>query len=321
MKHFYILCSFFLVQVNFLNAQQGVQYTQFMFNKLAFNPAYAGSGDSPCVSCIHRSQWVGLEGAPTSQTINFHSPFLRKKVGIGISLQNDRIGPSNSTWVNISYAYHIKINESKLSIGLQGTMRSYKLDLNETNAIVDNDPAVLSGSLRKILPNLGAGAYFLSPNFYMGVSIPYLLNGDISFIENPGVSSSQDFSTEDRHLYAMAGFKIEISPTLKFKPAVMLKFVENAPIDIDINGSLLFNDFLGLGAAYRLGGIRNSIGESVDFLGFVNLNSGFTIGLAFDLSISRIRKYNAGSFEIMINKCFGLNKKNRKKLTNPRFFL
>ncbi|HHM21542.1 MAG TPA: type IX secretion system membrane protein PorP/SprF, partial [Bacteroidetes bacterium] len=191
-----ILFSFLFVP--FLFAQQGVQYTQFMFNKLGFNPAYAGSHEVPCLSVIHRSQWVGFEGAPVSQALNFHAPLFARKVGMGLSVQHDKIGPTDSYWLNLSYAYRMQLGESALSFGLQGTMRSYQVDFSETDAVVANDPAVMEGSARKMLPNFGVGIYYLGPRFFAGLSMPYILNGDISLYETT-LAANQDFSVEERH--------------------------------------------------------------------------------------------------------------------------
>ena len=300
-----------------LYAQQGVQYTQFMFNKLGFNPAYAGSHEVPCISAIHRSQWVGFDGAPTSQAFNFHTPLFAKRVGMGLSVQHDKIGPTNSYWINLSYAYRMQIEESTLSFGLQGTMRSYEVDFSETESVVAGDPAVMNGSARKMLPNFGVGIYYLGHNLFAGLSMPYILQGDISLYET-SLAANQDFSVEERHLYFMAGYKVNLNEKVKFKPAMMFKSVRHAPADLDLHGSFVFNDRLGVGATYRLGGIRNSFGESVDFLMYLQFEGGFRLGAAYDLTLSQLRDYQSGSFEILLEKC--LIRKN-SRLTNPRFFL
>ncbi|HFA48562.1 MAG TPA: type IX secretion system membrane protein PorP/SprF [Bacteroidetes bacterium] len=300
-----------------LYSQQGVQYTQFMFNKLAFNPAYAGSHEVPCISAIHRSQWVGLEGAPVSQALNFHTPLFGKRVGMGVSVQHDKIGPTDAYSVNLSYAYRMKIEENTLSIGLQGSMRSYSVDFSETESVIQNDVAVMEGNARRMLPNFGVGVYYLAEAFYVGVSAPYILNNDISLYET-AISDNTDFSVEETHFYAMAGLKVNINDKVKFKPSLMYKQVKAAPADLDINGTFVFGDRLGVGATYRLGGVRNSVGESVDFMMYLQFEGGFKIGAAYDLGLSEVRKFNSGSFEVMVEKCL---KSKDNRLTNPRFFL
>ncbi|MCB0519226.1 MAG: type IX secretion system membrane protein PorP/SprF [Lewinellaceae bacterium] len=309
-----LLLAFFFTGMAY--SQQGVHYTQFMFNKLAFNPAYAGSHEVPCISAIHRSQWVGFDGAPVSQAFNFHTPLFAKRVGMGVSIQHDKIGPTNSFWLNLSYAYRIKIEKSTLSIGLQGSMRSYNVDFSKTESIIQNDVAVLEGNARRILPNFGAGVYYLSDLFYAGISAPYIFNNDISLYETAIVDNT-DIALEKAHFYAMAGLRVDMGQKVKFKPAMLYKQVKNAPVDLEINGTFVFADRLGVGATYRMGGIRNSVGESVDFLLYMQFEGGFKIGAAYDLSLSAVRQYQSGSFEIMVEKCL---KTKDDRLTNPRFF-
>ena len=298
-----------------LFAQQGVQYTQFMFNKLGFNPAYAGSHERPCISCIHRSQWVGFDGAPTSQTVNFHTPLFGKRVGLGVSLQHDKIGPTDSYWANLAYAYRMQIEKGVLSIGIQGTLRRYAVDFNQTQAIVPSDLAVMEGSANKMLPNFGVGIYFNTEQFYVGWSVPHALSGNISLYDV--LQSSADVALEEAHHYIMAGLKVDLSEAVKFKPAMLVKKVSDAPMDLDIHGSLVFNDRIGLGATYRLGGIRNSAGESVDLVAYLQFENGMRLGIAYDYTLSEVRRYNSGSFEVMLEQCI---KGKNDKLTNPRFF-
>lgn len=296
-------------------AQQGVQYTQFMFNKLGFNPAYAGSQEVPCLSCIHRSQWVGFEGAPTSQAFNFHAPLFGKKVGLGLSLQRDKIGPTTSYWINLAYAYRMDIGPGKLSIGLQGSMRSYQIDFDDTEAVIKNDLAVQEGYAQKELPNFGMGIYYLSDFFYAGYSIPYILSGDISLYE--AIANNSDFAVEEAHHYFMAGLRVDLGEKVKYKPGALVKHTKGTPFDLDLNSTFVFLDRFGVGVTYRLGGIRNSIGESFDFLAFFQTESGFRIGLAYDYSLSEVRTHQSGTFEIMLEKCL---KGKTDRLTNPRFF-
>ena len=286
-----------------------------MFNKLAFNPAYAGSHEMPCISGIHRSQWVGFDGAPTSQTLNFHTPLFGKRVGLGVSVQHDKIGPTNSYWANVSYAYRMQIEDGVLSIGVQGSLRRYAVNFSETESIAPSDLAVLEGDANRMLPNFGVGIYYNTELFYAGWSVPYVINGNISLYDV--LQSSADIAVEESHHYIMAGLKLGLSETIKLKPAMMVKKVKDAPIDLDIHGSVVFNDRLGLGATYRLGGIRNSAGESIDLIAYLHFDSGMRLGLAYDYTLSEVRRYNSGSFEIMLEQCL---KGKNDRLTNPRFF-
>ena len=306
----FVFSAFFIA----LYGQQGVQYTSFMFNKLGFNPAYAGSHDCPCLSGIHRSQWIAFEGAPTSQTVNFHMPMFAKRVGMGLSLQHDQIGPTDSYWASLGYAYRIPFKKGKLSVGLQASMRSYSVDLTDARTIQGNDNAVMNGTANKVLPNFGAGLYWLSEKFYAGVSLPYIVGNDLGVLKQ--LASNSDFGREERHWYAMAGFKVNASKKLAIKPAAMFKYVEDAPADLDLHTSLIFYETFGIGATYRLGGFDFSGGDSFDIIAHLNLGK-FTIGGAYDVSLSDVREYSSGTFEVFLEYCM---KNNDDKLTNPRFF-
>lgn len=311
-KLFLLTTALFIGGVLF--AQQGIQYTNFMFNKLAFNPAYAGSHEVPCLSGIHRSQWVGLEGAPTSQTVNFHMPLFGKRVGFGVSVQHDKIGPTDSYWANLSYAYRMPIKSGTLSVGLQASMRSYMLNLTDARTIEGNDPAVMTGSANKILPNLGLGVYYLNKGFYAGLSMPYVVKNDLSFYE--GLNGNSDFAQEEPHIYGMAGVKIKLTEKIDLKPAILAKYVEDAPFDMDIHASFIFSKLVGIGATYRLGGFDYSGGDSLDALLHFNFGK-FKIGTAYDLSLSKVRNFHDGTFEVFLEYCM---KDKEDRLTNPRFF-
>lgn len=301
-----------IASFTFAHAQQGVQYTAFMFNKLAFNPAYAGSHECPCVSAIHRSQWIAFPGAPNSQSANFHRPFLNNRVGFGLNLQRDQIGPTNSYWANMSYAYRVPLKKGKLSIGLSASMRSYNVDFTESTAINPNDVAVMNGNYNKILPNLGAGIYYLHDKFYAGLSVPYVVKNDLSFSQIVGNS---DFAIEEPHYYGMFGLKLG-NEKIAVKPAAMIKYVNDAPLDLDLHASVIFYNTVGVGGTYRVGGFDFSGGDSFDMLLHLNFNK-FKIGGSYDISLSEVREFSSGTFEIFLEYCL---KQSDNKLTNPRFF-
>ena len=159
------------------SAQQDAQYTQWMFNKLSLNPAYAVSSDYACVSCLHRSQWVGLEGAPVSQSLNVRVPFFKKRAGLGLSVNHDRIGPTNSWQVSGIYAYRLDFgNDRKLGIGLQGTLRSYRVKFSETTALESGDGDLPTADQSRTIPNFGVGLYYYTPKYFIGLSVPHILS-------------------------------------------------------------------------------------------------------------------------------------------------
>ena len=294
-------------------AQQGVQYTAFMFNKLAFNPAYAGSQGHPCLSAIHRSQWIAFPGAPNSQSANFHTPLLGNRVGLGVSLQRDQIGPTNSYQASMAYAYRLDFKKKgTLSVGLSASVRNYNVDFTNSTLIEPGDPTALTGNFNKVLPNMGVGVYYLHDRFYAGVSVPKLVNNDLSFSQ---IVNNSDFGVEESHWFMMAGAKFG-TDKIAFKPAAMLRYVKDAPASMDVNFTAVFYNTVGVGATYRFGGFGYSLGESVDALLYVNFNK-FKIGSSYDMSLSEVRDFSSGTFEVFLEYCMP---KSNNKVTNPRFF-
>lgn len=299
-----------------LSAQQEAQYTQFMFNKLAFNPAYAGSADYACFSLLHRSQWVELEGAPVSQVLNFHTPLKNDRVGLGMTIMRDQLGPSNSWSYQLKYSYGIPIAKGKLAIGLQGAMRGYRVNWNDTNIIQAGDRLLQDEPVNKILPNFGIGLYYQTQKFFLGASLPNMLKGDLSFYK--GENYNTDFSQETPHYYFMGGLILEKRNSLKFKPSILVKYTPHAPVSIDLNAMVILYNKIWLGTTYRMGGDKDAgIGESLDVIFQYQISNTLRAGVSYDFSLSKIRDYNSGTYEVMIDYCL---RKNNQILTNPRFF-
>lgn len=321
-----------------VNAQQYVQYTQFMFNKIALNPAYAGSKQGPTISGLHRTQWVNLEGAPVSQSFSFHTPILGDKLGLGVSIHQDDIGPTNSWFYNLQYAYRIPIGKGHLAMGIQGLIRSYRVDWAEVTAIQSNDPLFGATGDHKFLPNIGLGLYYHTDQFYAGASLPRLLRGDLTF--SGTAAPNADFSYEERHGLLMVGGILPINDKIKFKPDGLLKYTPNAPLDIDLHAGLIFIDLFNIGVTYRVGGttgIRrtfrtpptpsstpipitqtsNSAGESLNFILQVLFSKNLKLGLAYDYTLSQVKDFHSGTYELMLEYTFT---KKPTGNTNPRFF-
>ncbi len=298
-----------------LQAQQDEQYTQFFFNKLALNPAYAGSDEGACLTALYRNQWIGLEGAPTTQAFSFHTGILDGRVGLGLSVVHDNIGPTDSWRANLAYAYRIRLETGTLGIGLQGSLRRYQVDFMAETTTHPGDNLIQSAEPTTTLANIGAGVYYESDKFYVGLSIPHFIKSDISLLPST-FTTTNITSREELHLYGMAGLILPISNDVKFKPAVLYKYVQNAPVDFDINASLLFMDRFLFGLTYRTGGSLDSTGESLDLVAQYNVTQAFRIGAAYDFTLSELSNYNNGSFEIMAQYCIG----RKEQVTNPRFF-
>lgn len=311
-----LMLSLAMMFVLNLSAQQDAQYTQWMFNKLSLNPGYAVSSDYACASALHRSQWVGLEGAPVSQSLNVRVPFQGKNVGVGLSVNHDKIGPTNSWTVSGIYAYRIDFGENRsLGIGLQGTLRSYRVNYTDAVTIQSGDGSIPTTNESRTIPNFGAGLYYYTPKFFIGLSAPRILEGDLTFFNNG--TGNTDFSREEAHIFLMAGVVFDLNDAIKLKPSILLKYVDDAPFDADLHASLIFYDTFWAGATYRLGGVADSPGESLDIVLQLQLSRAIRLGFAYDFTLSKVRDYSDGTFEVVLDYC--LNPGN-DRLTNPRFF-
>ncbi len=288
-----------------LLAQQDPLYSQYMFNTLAFNPAYAGSGDVFTVMALSRHQWVGFEGAPATQTILAHSPLGSQNLALGLSVINDKLGPTRQTGVFADFAYRIRTGESsRLAFGLKGGFNSFRADLAGLSTV---DPDQANVDIQgKMLPNFGFGLFWHTPLAYVGVSAPKLL-------ENETVEATNGLLTtgsEERHYFVMGGYVMDLGRDLKFKPSFMARLVAGAPLSLDVNANFLLRERIWFGAMYRLG---NSFGV----LGQYQVNDQLRIGYAFDLATTNLGAYNAGTHELMLSYDLRFIK---GRTISPRYF-
>ncbi len=293
-----------LVTSHGLFAQQQVMFTQYMFNGLAINPAYAGSHDHVTATVLAREQWVGLEGAPASQTFSIHSPINASgSANLGALLIHDKIGVTEQTTSYLAFAYRIRFNgSSRLAFGLQGGFSNYNSKFSQISNV---DPVFANGDVNVNRANFGAGLYFNTRNFFAGVSVPQLIRSNLE------VNNSDSDSRLERHYFGYAGFVLNLSPDLKFKPHLLIKYVENAPIEFDINASMLIKELVWLGLSYRSF-------DSFDAILQVQLSKQFQIGYSYDFATTTdLRRVNAGSHELMIQYRFVFGK---KKIISPRYF-
>ena len=296
---------FVLLLVNFISfAQQDAQFTQYMYNTININPAYAGSRDVLGVFVLHRSQWVGMDGAPVTNTIAINSPIGDSNLGLGVSLINDKIGPTNENNVAIDISYSINTSEKfKLSFGLKGNATIFKLDVSKLNPLDQNDPQFqnLNNTFKS---NIGAGIYLHSDRAYFGFSIPKLIESK-HYDDN-----SVAIYTEKINYYVIAGYVFEFNPNLKFKPSLLTKAVQGAPLQVDISGNFLINEKFVLGMAYRWSAAVSGM------VGYQISNRMF-LGYGYDLETTNLSNYNSGSHEIFLR--YEINMKN-KRIVSPRFF-
>lgn len=290
-------------------AQQEVMYTQYMFNMMSVNPGYAGSRGILSATAMHRNQWVGVEGAPKTETISFDMATRNKKVGLGIQAFNDRIGIVKTTGFYATYAYRINFEEkgSSLAIGLQGGISNYKADLTKVELIDGGDPA-FSQNINAIMPSFGAGIYYNTPKFYAGFSIPNLVKSYLR--KDKYLYSTEVTAKRYLHFFFMTGYVFDLDETFKLKPSLLVKTVRGAPIEADVNLNLWIKDIVGVGASYRTG-------DAVSGLLEVQITNQLRLGYAYDHSISKLVKYNQGTHEVMLRFEFGWEK---GKVLSPRYF-
>lgn len=285
------------------NAQQDPQYTDYMFNTLTVNSAYAGSRGHLTATGLHRTQWVGLDGAPTTQSFSVESP-VGKNVGLGVVLVNDRLGPSDEFYLDANFSYTINLNnDSRLSFGIKGGGRMLNIDWTR-GSYQEQEDVFQQNIENKFLPTIGAGVYWHSNNSYIGLSVPNFLTDE----HYDGVQNA--IAAERLHYFLIAGKVFDLSPRIKFKPAFLGKFVVGAPIIADLSANFMFDDTLRLGLAYRWD-------DSVSGLIGLQVGPKLMIGYAYDATTTRLRNFNSGTHEIMLR--FELRSR-EKQLKSPRFF-
>lgn len=306
----------FLAFAGFLSAQQDPQFTQFMYNKLAYNPGYAGSNEAACISALYRKQWIGLDGAPETALLSFNMPLQNNRVGVGGNIWYNTIGITETINAEAAYAYRANLGEGTLGLGVMASVRLMRANYNQVDPLQAGDNSIPSGIQSKYVPNFGVGAYYNTNRFYIGLSAPRLLENNIDFSEE-----NITLTREVRHLYLMSGLVFNLSETVKFQPQVLLKYVRNAPFDADVNGNLIIYDRYTVGLSYRIGGSKESgVGESVDLLLGAQVTDNLLFSLAYDITLSELRNYNSGTIEAMVRYCFGNISSSGGDYLNPRFF-
>ena len=278
-------------------AQQRPVYSQYMFNGLALNPAYAGNQKQLSVSAVYRDQWVNLEGSPTTKTLSAHTGFRKKKVGVGLMVTSEEIGVHNDISIYASYAYKLVLPKGNLAMGLQVGFNNLQSDFNKLNLRDLNDP-FLAGNFKEFNPNFGAGLFYSTNTGYVGISIPYIVNNKVVSVRT--VDDLQSLAREARYYFITAGQVFDLNHRLKVKPSTLLRIQEGAPFGVDLNANLIIDDILNVGTSYRSG-------DSMIFLFELKLIENFRFGYAYDYVISDLSRYTNGSHEIMLNYSINLS--------------
>ncbi len=289
-------------------AQQEPLYTQYMFNTVSVNPAYAGTRNAMNILLLSRIQWAGLDGAPRTYNLTMHTPLNNYKMGLGFSIVKDTYGPVENTYFNFNYAYRINVSENTiLSMGIKGGVYNYYVALNDVFVQNGSDASFSGNYDKKLQPNAGMGLYLYSNKWYAGFSIPKLIQTDLSGNQ----VTASNVSDLRRHYFVMAGYVFDVNNDLKFKPSFINKVVEGAPPSTDITGQFLYKNAYWLGVTYR-------IGDALALIANVQLNKQLMIGYSYDFSVSKLATYNNGSHEIVIS--YDLDGFLKNKVISPRYF-
>jgi len=313
---FIVVGSYLLTEQ--VNAQQDAQYTQYMYNTISVNPGYAGSRGVMSIMGLYRSQWIGLDGAPTTQTLTINSPIGRSnRMGLGISAVNDNIGPTDETFFAIDFSYTIPVSEGgKLSFGVKAGGHLLNVDFQKLNqfGITQNqiDNTFNNPIGNKFSPNFGIGLYYHTKKSYIGLSAPNVL--ETEHFDESVLSEDANATTliakERINYYLIAGHVFTLSSDFKLKPAILSKLVFGSALQVDVSANLLMYDRVTLGLAYRWSAALSALA------GF-QINDSLFLGIAYDRETTELVQFNNGSFEVMLR--FDLFKKYDKYIT-PRFF-
>lgn len=286
-----------------MQAQQDPEYTQYMYNTMSVNPAYAGSKNHTVINALARSQWVGVDGSPETQTLSYDTTIKYTGLGLGVNLVNDKLGPATETYLdaNVSYAIQV-IKGGYLNFGLKLGGRLFNVDWSKGKYKFP-DRAFNQNIENKFLPTLGAGLFYYTDKFYVGAAIPNFLNTDHYDIDIENVA------VEEKHIFVITGYVFDLNDDIKFKPAALFKGVVNAPFSLDVSANFLFKERFRAGLAYRLD-------DSISALLGFQVNKGLHIGYAYDLTTSKYAVYNSGTHEVMLR--YEIFRKGPIK--SPRFF-
>ena len=297
-----VLVFMFFSAIGF--AQQDSQYTQYMYNTITVNPAYAGSRGMLSIFGLHRSQWIGLEGAPRTNAFSVNTPLNGNHLGLGVSIVNDKIGPTVENTFSADLSYTVPTSETfKLSFGIKGTANLFNIDMDKLD-IKDQGDKQFQNMDGKFSPNIGAGIYLHSDKAYVGLSVP-------NFIESDRYDDDQVAIFKEKiNYYFIAGYVFDISPSVQFKPALLTKLVQGAPLQVDVSGNFMFDEKFVLGLGYRWD-------ASISAIAGFQVSEGLYVGYAYDHETTRLQKYNSGSHEIFLR--FELFN-SYSRITSPRFF-
>jgi len=293
-------------------AQQDPQFTQYMFDRLSVNPGSAGTAGNLCVTALLRQQWTGFDGAPKTGLFNFQSPLTKISSGVGLSVYLDNLGQQKTTAARLSYSYHRKFGPGTLGIGIYGGLTSRSLG-NDWVAVdpVSTDDAIPDNGVSDAGFDLGAGLYYVSPTFYVGLSSTQLPETELKEVSIKNA----------RHYYLMAGYDWAIGGNKKYvlQPGLLIKS-DAASTQFDVNATFLYNNMVWLGVTYRT---EDAVAPMIGYhYQFPNGKGALKLGYSYDVTTSELKNYSSGSHEVMLNYCFKIVKPEKREIyRNPRFLM
>lgn len=281
-----------------VNAQQDPMYSQYMFNMLAVNPAYAGTREMVSMTAMYRKQWVGIEGAPTTLTLGIDAPIKNQRMALGLNVINDKIGISSDMTINAVYAYRVMFsNYGVLSLGLQAGVNQYQADYSSVKTSTyyggsADDPA-FANAMNSLFPNAGFGAYYYTNRFFASIGVPRLIKNNLSGENNPTVDFTSFPNRQNRHMFVSSGYTFDLDQDWQLKPSVMIKGVKGAPVEADVNIGAWWKQTLGFAISYRSA-------DAIVAMLEIKPKKEIHLGYAYDYTVSGLRGTNSGSHEIML---------------------
>jgi len=296
-----LIVSLLIISFSLVSAQQLPQFTQFMYNNLVINPAYAGADEALSLTLLHRSQWTGVDNAPTTQSFSAHSLIKKKQIGLGITIIRDEIGVHKNTNILTNYAYHINLAEKTfLSFGLQVGLTNLKSDYASL-ASAPLDPKLVN-SINETMLDFGAGLYLRSPRFNLSLSSPGLLSRTITINDTVSVNFKK------ANFLGFARYRFILSDNLDMEPGFMIKYFTTLPLSYDINLNFIFRRVLTAGVSYRKS-------ESIDIIMKFQLTPQLQLGYAYDYPVNYAARLSSASHELMLNYLF---RDFKKRAASPR---
>jgi len=302
------LSILFLLLCTLVQGQQDELFTQYFYNKLVINPAYAGSRDAVSATAFYRTQWVGFEGSPKTQSVSIHAPVFSENIGLGLSFIRDQIGIADNMTINGAYAFRINFDKGRLGLGINAQLKRQFMDWQHTNPLEQVDQSIPYANTAVLLPNFGAGLYYDADQYYVGISVPHLIENKLEF--NQESTSVETRAKQRRHFYGMVGLLTPLSDDVEFQPSILARYVVNTPFAMDVNASFIFYKTLLTGVTYRTG-------DSFDMIIQLFLKNNMRIGYAHDFTTTKLNDYHSGTHEIMLGIDFG---KRSRGIDNPRYF-